>query len=166
MGVEVDWRDVKKICPPSSNLGTFLGALCHFIKEIGQEHKAHFIKEGTPNALITTPVSSKVIFDLMHDLHPKTLVCTLLLHTPGKDIVCKLFERVYQMMALCEDRTPLHLKIQAWHSSNKRMGVSPGPPRLDNFKVLLMPRQHLLKAINPDFTKITEYVLDRLKPIH
>ena len=34
MGVEVDWRDVKKICPPSSNLGTFLGAMFHFIKEI------------------------------------------------------------------------------------------------------------------------------------
>ena len=33
MGVEVDWRDVKKICPPSSNLGTFLGAMFHFIKD-------------------------------------------------------------------------------------------------------------------------------------
>jgi hypothetical protein len=48
MGVEVDWRDVKKICPPSSNLGTFLGAMFHFIKEIGKEHMEHLIKTGRP----------------------------------------------------------------------------------------------------------------------
>ncbi len=29
MVVEVDWPDVKKICPQSSNLGTFLGAMFH-----------------------------------------------------------------------------------------------------------------------------------------
>ena len=100
MGVEVDWRDVKKICPfSSSNLGTFLGALFHFIKEIGKEHRAHLIKEGTPNAFITTPVISKAIFDLMQDMHPKTLVCTSLLSTLGKD-TNKVFERVHQIMAL------------------------------------------------------------------
>ncbi len=31
MGMEVDWRDIKKQVPPSASLGTFLGALWEFI---------------------------------------------------------------------------------------------------------------------------------------
>jgi hypothetical protein len=57
-------------------------------------------------------------------MHPKTLVCTLLLSTSGKDTEKKFFERVHQIMALCEDKTPIHLKIQAWHANNKRFGVT------------------------------------------
>ena len=165
MGVEVDWRDVKKICPPSSNLGTFLGAMFHFIKEIGKEHKQHLIKMGTPNAFIRTPVISKAIFDLMQDMHPKTLACTMLLNTTGKETDKKFFERVNQIMALCEDSTPLHLKIQTWHRNNKKFGVIPGPPRLDCFKELLMPRQRILKEFDPDFTKSVEEVRDYRKPL-
>ena len=40
MGIEVDWRDIKKICPPSASLATFLGTLFHFVKSLGEEHGA------------------------------------------------------------------------------------------------------------------------------
>ena len=83
-------------------------------------------------------------------MHPKTLVCTLLLSTSGKETDKKFFERVHQIMALCEDKTPIHLKIQAWHANNKKFGVTLGPPRLENIKELLMPRQQILKAMDPD----------------
>ena len=43
MGVEVDWRDIKKLCPPSSKLSSFLGALVHFMKQLGKEHEQHLI---------------------------------------------------------------------------------------------------------------------------
>ena len=165
MGVEVDWRDVKKICPPSSNLGTFLGAMFHFIKEIGKEHMEHLIKTGAPNAFKRSPVISQAIFDLMQDMHPKTLACTMLLDTTGKEKDKKFFERVHQIMALCEGTTPIHLKIQAWHRNNKKFGVSQGPPRLENFKELLMLRQNILKAIDPDFTKSTDELLAHLTPL-
>ncbi len=36
MGVEVDWRYIKKICPPSLKLSSFLGALVHFMKQLGK----------------------------------------------------------------------------------------------------------------------------------
>ena len=87
--------------------------MIHFIKELSKEHKSRLIKMGTHDAFISKPVIGKAIFDLMQDLHPKTLVCTLLLETSGKDTSRKFFERVHQIMVLCEDRTPLHLKIQA-----------------------------------------------------
>ena len=98
-------------------------------------------------------------------MHPKTLVCTLLLSTSGKDTEKKFFERAHQIMALCEDKTPIHLKIKAWHANNKRFSVTPVPPRLENFKELLMPRQHILKSIDPDFTKSTDEVLAHLTPL-
>ena len=101
----------------------------------------------------------------MQDMHPKTLACTLLLDTTGRDTDKKFFERLIQIKALCEDKTPFHLKIQAWHRNNKKFGVLPGPPRLENFKELLMPRQHILKAFDPDFTKSTEEVIKYLTPM-
>jgi hypothetical protein len=48
MGVEVDWRYVKKQCPPSATLGTFLGTLFQFIKQLGLEHCEHLEQQGTP----------------------------------------------------------------------------------------------------------------------
>ena len=54
MGVEGDWREVKKIGSPSSNLGTFLRALFHHITELGKEHEEHLIKCGTPNAFTSS----------------------------------------------------------------------------------------------------------------
>jgi hypothetical protein len=38
MGIEVDRRDVKKQCPPSAFLGTFLCILFQFIKKLGLGH--------------------------------------------------------------------------------------------------------------------------------
>jgi hypothetical protein len=165
MGVEVGWRDVKKICPPTSNLGTFLGALFHFVKELGKEHRTHLINCNTPNAFISTPVISKAIFDLMQDVHPKTLICTLLLTASGRDPEKRFFERMHEIMALCENKTPLHLKIRAWHTNNKRLGVTPGPPRIENCRELLMPRQHLLKTIDPDGNMPVGEVIARLDPL-
>ena len=38
MGVEVDWRDVKKLVPPSATIGAFTGALMQFISDLSNEH--------------------------------------------------------------------------------------------------------------------------------
>ena len=36
--VEVDWRNVKKLLPPSATIGAFTGALCQFVADLSQEH--------------------------------------------------------------------------------------------------------------------------------
>ncbi len=36
MGMEVDWRDMKRITPESCFIGTFIGSLMHFITELHQ----------------------------------------------------------------------------------------------------------------------------------
>ena len=44
MGQEVDWRDMKKECPPSVTLGTHIGALVGLIEQLGDEHRAFLAK--------------------------------------------------------------------------------------------------------------------------
>jgi hypothetical protein len=43
----------------------------------------------------------------------------------------------------------LDLKIEAWHQNNKANGVGQGYPDIKDVKSLLMPRQHLLKNLDP-----------------
>jgi hypothetical protein len=48
MGIEVDWRDIKKQVQPFATLGTFLGALWEFVKQLAIEHKAILESLGNP----------------------------------------------------------------------------------------------------------------------
>jgi hypothetical protein len=100
------------------------------------------IKTGTANAFIRTQAISKAIFDSIQGMHPKILVCTLPLTTTGKDTYRKFFDRI------------LDIRIDP-----------PGPPRIEKFKEMHMPRQHLLKAIDPDCIKSIGYALDQHTPI-
>ena len=65
VGVEVEWRDVKKICPPRANLGTFVGSLMHFIKQLGEEHKEFLIEQGNPNGFPIVPKFTKELWSRM-----------------------------------------------------------------------------------------------------
>ena len=47
MGIEVDWRDMKGECLPSSTLGTFTGSLVVLIEHLGQEHCVFLAKHVT-----------------------------------------------------------------------------------------------------------------------
>jgi hypothetical protein len=85
-GVEVDWRDIKKLCPPSATLPTFLGSLVHFIKEIGKEHEEHLASCSHPNAFICEAILHKRMWDALQDMHPKTLACTFILTGNGKNL--------------------------------------------------------------------------------
>ena len=56
MGVEVVWREIKKICDVLAKLGAFIGALCHFIANaLGAESMARLKHDsGDRNAFIRT----------------------------------------------------------------------------------------------------------------
>ena len=47
--------------------------------------------------------------------------------------------------------------------NNIVLGVTPGPPCLDEIKSILVPRQLLLKFIDRDGTQSDAYVLERLR---
>jgi hypothetical protein len=75
MGVEVDWREVKDLVPPSSTINILNGALMQFISDLSKEH-FDFL-EPTEGLFSSKGDLTKHIYDRMQDVHPKTLLCTL-----------------------------------------------------------------------------------------
>lgn len=162
MGVEVDWRDVKKLCPARANLGTFIGALMHFIKQLGTEHQQFLIDQGTPNAFISQPVPDKAIWDRMQEFHPKTLSCCFVVRGKGgNNLVTDFFSTVEDIMGSGEEAAPIHLKIRAWHG-DMELAEDSTSLKLSDIKTLLMPRQHILKRFDPFGTKSVEEVTELL----
>jgi hypothetical protein len=84
MGVEVDWRDFKEICPPSSTLATLIGCECHFIEQLGTEHEAKLVELDMPNAFISDPIFPKSMWDEIQDLHPLTMGSIFLIAGKGR----------------------------------------------------------------------------------
>jgi hypothetical protein len=58
-------------------------------------------------------------------------------------------QRIMQIYDMCDDLTPLHLKIEAWHKVNP----VPGTLTMDKFKTIIIPRQHVLKTLDLDHIK-------------
>jgi hypothetical protein len=77
LGVEVDWRDFKKICPASSTLATLIGCEYHFVEQCGMEHEAKLVEMDMPISFISEPIFPKSLWDEIPDLHQKTLACIL-----------------------------------------------------------------------------------------
>jgi hypothetical protein len=161
MGTEVDWRDFKKICPASSTLGTLIGCECHFIKELGKEHEAHLAALDTPNAFISDPIIPKSVWDEIQDMHPKTLACIFIITGTGKKLNIRFQERVEEIFDMCDELTPLHLKIEAWHKANPERGSL----TLDRFKTIMIPRQHILKTLDPEHTRPVAELRKALSPM-
>jgi hypothetical protein len=149
MGVEVDWHDFKKICPASSTLATLIGCECHSIEQLGMEHEAKLVELDMPNSFISDPVFPKSLWDEYQDLHPKTLACIFVIAGKGRYLDVQLAERIEQIYDMCDDLTPVHLKIEACHKAN----ADPGKLTMDKFKTIIIPRQYVLKTLDPDHTK-------------
>jgi hypothetical protein len=102
-----------------------------------------------PNAFISEPVFPKSIWDEIQDLHPKTLACVVVIAGKGTYLDVQLAERIELIYDMCNDLTPLHLKIVASHKAN----LDPGKIKMDKFKTINFPRQHVLKTLDADYTK-------------
>jgi hypothetical protein len=66
-------------------------------------------------------------------------------------------QRIEQIYDMCDDLTPVHLKIEAWHKANP----DPGKLTMDKLKTIIILCQHVLKTLDPDHTK----PLDALRTI-
>ena len=187
MGVEVDWRDMAKLCPASSTIGTFIGCLCHFVKELGKEHEGTLVAAGTPNAFISEPVIHKEIWDSLQHMHPLTLACSfvtpnafiseqvihkeiwdLLQHMHPLTLVCsfvmtgkgkKLDTALARYIGLIHLRIKTHLRIKSWHENYNQIAY----PRIEDIKSMLVPSQRLLNILDPDGTLDTAELRELLK---
>ena len=82
MGVEVSWRQIKRVCSGLASLAEFIGALCKFIRrKLGEEHRNRLLKDGDGNAFIRNPTATKQMYDAVQEVYPKTLSACLVMAT-------------------------------------------------------------------------------------
>ena len=150
MGVEVDWRDVKKLLPPSSTLSAFTGALMQFIADLSDEH-FDFL-EPTGGLFPSQQVLTKAVYDDMQDFHCKTLLCSCIMAWKPKndDTTPQIFEDLVHAIdhSGC-DGAPLHLKIKAYHADVAKGLKKKSALKISNVMELLMPRDWYLKSLDP-----------------
>ena len=83
-------------------------------------------------------------------MYPRTFsLCIVVEHSAKKPSVPTVFRDMLEEIMECRTRvTPLHLKIAAWHVEHKRHGDKL-PFESDDLKRVQMPRQALLKKLDP-----------------
>ncbi len=101
----------------------------------------------------------------MQDVYPKTLsLCIVVEHCSKKPAIPTLFCDMQEEIMECGTlSTPLHLKIAAWYDARKRSGDKL-PFALDDLKKVLMPRQALLKKLDPSGSLTVPEVRVALEP--
>jgi hypothetical protein len=60
---------------------------------------------------------------------------------------------------------PLHIKIETWHQDNLTNGIKVGYPHMEDIKSVLMPLQHILKTLDPVYSKSVEEVRAELRAL-
>ena len=64
----------------------------------------------------------------------------------ARDLDAKFREMAADISAQCEQDTPFHLKVFAWHENS----CFPANTYLEDFKSVLMQSPHLLQKLDPD----------------
>jgi hypothetical protein len=144
MGVEVSWRDIKKLLPANCTLLQFLGVLYHYIRTyLGEEHMQRLLDMGgNGNAFISTPIPTKEMWDGVQSAHIKTLSCCFVIESSSKQANVPILFRdmMEEVMEIGPVSMPLHLRIAAWHDDQLRSG-SGTHLGIGEIKPVLVPRQ-------------------------
>ncbi len=166
MGIEVSWRDIKKLLPPNCSLGQFLGALCHYIKTALGEEQQRLCGVCSGNAFIREPIATKDTWDGVQSAHSKRLSCSFVLTTSSKraNVAIELRDMMEEIMECWHRTLALHLKIAAWHEDIRRLGQCPRLA-LGDRKTILVPRQALLKRLDPTGELLVPTVRTQLQPL-
>ena len=158
MGTEVDWRDMKGECPPSSTLGTFTGALIALIGQVGTEHRL-LLSKHEPNLFPSSQYITKRIYDELQSTHYRTLqLAVMLTAVTSKSSGAQaewdaIVDRINQAG---EPGAPLHLKIRAYHVDLSRGAVERPGLILEQIGSIVLPRLSYLRRIDPDGTRPLE----------
>ena len=115
---------------------------------------------------ISIPKIDKKMWDFVQGVHHKTLVLSVLMPQSRDDeSPAEFSDMTMQIFQQGDAHTPLqvHLKIALWHKDNKSRGVV-NPLQLSKIKCLFMPRQRLLKQVDPNNTLSVSEVRDLIAP--
>ncbi len=152
MGAEVDWRDMKAECSPSSTLGTFTGTLVSLIGQLGTDHRT-LLSKHEPNLFPSRQYLTKRIYDEMQTAHYNMLRFSVLISSvQGKKQADwdAITERIHRAG---EPGTPLHLKIKASHVDLARGDVERPGMILEQIAAMAIPRPPYLWQFDPDGTR-------------
>ena len=109
-------------------------------------------KAGNANAFIREPKPTEEMYDAVQNMHPKTFSsCFIIItstSTSKRNVDIKYRDMMEQVMESGRPRAPLHLKVLAYHHYLAEQGEAP-PLELLDLKTVLMPRQWLLKKLDP-----------------
>ncbi len=162
MGMEVNWRDMKRIAQESYPIGTFLRSLMHFITELGKKRTVQIYRTWHPNAFISEPIISKHTWDRLKSVHIHTLNCSVVLKPTNSDVSESFINCVGEISHSGDADTPLHMKILRWHDS--KVEGYPVYEGMDciQLKLVLVSRQHILKSIDLDSSKSAELICNEI----
>jgi hypothetical protein len=99
---------------------------------------------------------------LAHAIHKTDATCAAEWdqpHAKGRDLCCICRLCVFLILSLA-----LHLKIAAWHEDMRRLGQCPRLA-LGELKTILVPRQALLKRLDPTGELSVPTLRMRLQPL-
>ena len=151
-GTEANWRDKKEICPKTATLGTFMGALVHNIECKGDEHRDRLKKACHENRFPSIPVITKETWEIVSQVHPKTMVCTLAIRVrePVHRKISDMFDSINEeMFTMGGKDMPLHLKMSKWHAEND-ITTCDLQFKESSLAMLYMPSQRLMNELDPD----------------
>jgi hypothetical protein len=107
----------------------------------------------------------------MQERHPHTLSCCVVvsgLKKGAADGVDRAFRRfrdaIMEMMERGDAKTPLHLKLVMYQEERERQGRAIDI-HLSDVKTVLMPRQYVLKALDPNGTATAEELHAKIVPL-
>jgi hypothetical protein len=144
-------------------LGQFLGALRHYInKALEEEPMQRLCRVCSGNESIAT----KDMWDGVQSAHSKTLSCCFVLTTSSKraDVAIELRDMTEEIMKCWHRALAIHPKTAAWHEDIRRLEQSPRQT-LGDLKTLLVPRQALLKKLDPTGEFSVPTVRTQLQPL-
>ena len=118
------------------------------------------------NSFIREPIATKDMWDGVQSAHSKTLSCSFVLTTSSKraKVAIELRDMMEEIMECGQRTLALHLKIAAWHEDIRRLGQCPRLA-LGDLKTILVPRQALLRRLDPTGELSVPTVLTQLQPL-
>jgi hypothetical protein len=140
MGIEVSWRDIKKLCRRTALCRSSLARSATTLRPTWERSTCILDIIGNRNAFIRTPIPTKEMWDGVQSAHIKTLSCSFVIASSSKraNVPIIFWDVMEEVMESWPVTMPLHLRIAAWHNDQMRSAT-----RLDmgEIKKVLVPRQ-------------------------
>jgi hypothetical protein len=151
MGVEVSWRQIKRVCPGLASLAEFIGALFKFIRrQLARSIGTACAKKATETLSFAIRLQPRACTTRFRTYIPRPSARAFVMSTVTSKANPEILFRdmVRSVMERGTAKLPLHLKIVAYHDDRLCEGATLLLELLE-LKQVLMPRQWFLKKLDP-----------------